>query len=41
MQDLLAIKDSWLPVPEDRTAREARRISAAQKKGEKDTVKKR
>jgi hypothetical protein len=40
MQDLSAVKDSRLPVLEDRTAQEARHISVAQKKGEKDTVKK-
>jgi hypothetical protein len=41
MQDLSAVKESWPPVPEDRAAREARRLSVAQKKGEKDTTKKR
>jgi hypothetical protein len=41
MQDLSAVKDSRPPVLEDRTAREARRISVAQKKGEKDAAKKR
>jgi hypothetical protein len=41
MQDLSAVKDSWPPVLEDRAAREARCISAAQKKGEKDAAKKR
>jgi hypothetical protein len=41
MQDLSAVKDSRPLVPEDRAAREARRISVAQKKGEKDAVKKR
>jgi hypothetical protein len=41
MWDLLAVKDSRSPVLEDRATREARRISAAQKKGEKDAVKKR
>jgi hypothetical protein len=41
VQDLSAVKESWPPVLEDRAAREARRLSAAQKKGEKDTAKKR
>jgi hypothetical protein len=41
MQDLSAVKESRLPVPEDRAARETRRLSATQKKGEKDAVKKR
>jgi hypothetical protein len=41
MQDLSAVKESRLPVPEDQAAREARRLSAAQKKGEKDAAKKR
>jgi hypothetical protein len=41
MQDLSAVKDSRPPVPEDHAAREARHISAAQKKGEKDAAKKR
>jgi hypothetical protein len=41
MQDLSAVKDSWPPVPEDRAAREARHISAPQKKGEKDATKNR
>jgi hypothetical protein len=41
MQDLSAVKDSRPPVPKDHVAREARRISVAQKKEEKDTVKKR
>jgi hypothetical protein len=40
MQDLSAVKDLRPPVPEDHAAREARRISAAQKKGEKDAAKK-
>jgi hypothetical protein len=40
MQDLSAVKDSRPPVLEDRAAREARRISVAQKKGEKDVAKK-
>jgi hypothetical protein len=34
------VKESGSPVPEDRAAREARRLSVAQKKGEKDTTKK-
>jgi hypothetical protein len=41
VQDLSAVKESWLPVPEDQAAQEARRLSAAQKKEEKDTTKKR
>jgi hypothetical protein len=41
MQDLSAVKELRLPVPEDRAAREARRLSAAQKKEEKDAAKKR
>jgi hypothetical protein len=40
MQDLSAVKDSWLPIPEDHAAREARHISTAQKKGKKDAAKK-
>jgi hypothetical protein len=40
VQDLSAIKESRPPVPEDRAAREARRLLAAQKKGEKDAAKK-
>jgi hypothetical protein len=35
------IKETRPPVPEDRVAREARRLLAAQKKGEKDATKKR
>jgi hypothetical protein len=34
------VKESWPPIPKDRAAREARRLSTAQKKGEKDTAKK-
>jgi hypothetical protein len=34
------VKESRPPVLEDRAAREARRLSAAQKKEEKDTAKK-
>jgi hypothetical protein len=41
VQDLSAVKESWPPVPEDRAAREARCLSVAQKKGEKDAAKKR
>jgi hypothetical protein len=41
MQDLSAVKDSRPPVSEDHAAREARRISVAQKKGKKDVAKKR
>jgi hypothetical protein len=40
MQDLSAIKESWPLVLEDQAAREARRLSAAQKKEEKDAAKK-
>jgi hypothetical protein len=41
VQDLSAVKESRPPVPDDRAAREARRLSVAQKKGEKDAAKKR
>jgi hypothetical protein len=41
VQDLSAVKESRPPVLEDRAAREARRLSAAQKKEEKDATKKR
>jgi hypothetical protein len=41
MKDLSAVKDSWPLVLEDRAAREARRVSVAKKKEEKDTTKKR
>jgi hypothetical protein len=41
VQDLSAVKDSQLLVPEDRAAREVRHLSAAQKKKEKDVAKKR
>jgi hypothetical protein len=41
VQDLSAVKESRPPVSEDQAAREARRLSAAQKKGEKDAAKKR
>jgi hypothetical protein len=41
VQDLSAVKESRPPVPEDQAAREARRLLAAQKKGEKDAAKKR
>jgi hypothetical protein len=40
VQDLSAVKDSWPPVLEDRAAREAQRLLAAQKKEEKDAAKK-
>jgi hypothetical protein len=40
VQDLSAVKESRPLVPEDRAAREARRLSAAQKKEEKDIAKK-
>jgi hypothetical protein len=39
MQDLSTVKDSPPPVPEDRAAQEVRRLSTAQEKKEKDTVK--
>jgi hypothetical protein len=35
------VKETWPPVPEDRVAREARRLLVAQKKGDKDAAKKR
>jgi hypothetical protein len=35
------VKETWPLVPEDRVAREARRLLAAQKKEEKDAAKKR
>jgi hypothetical protein len=41
MQDLSAVKETRPPVPEDRVAREARRLLAAQKEEEKDAAKKR
>jgi hypothetical protein len=41
VQDLLAVKESWPPIPEDGAAREARRLLVAQKKEEKDSAKKR
>jgi hypothetical protein len=41
MQDLSVVKDSRPSVPEDRAAREVRRLSVAQKKKEKDAAKKR
>jgi hypothetical protein len=41
MQDLSAVKESRPPLSEDRAAREARCLSVAQKKEEKDTAKKR
>jgi hypothetical protein len=41
VQDLSAVKETRPPVPEDRVAREAQRLLAAQKKEEKDTAKKR
>jgi hypothetical protein len=41
VQDLSAVKESRPPAPEDRAAREARCLSAAQKKEEKDAAKKR
>jgi hypothetical protein len=40
VQDLSAVKESWPPVPEDQATREVRRLSAAQKKEEKDAMKK-
>jgi hypothetical protein len=39
MQDLFAVKDLPPPVPEDRVARQVRRLSVAQEKKEKDVVK--
>jgi hypothetical protein len=41
VQDLSTVKESQLPVPEDRAAREARHLLMAQKKEEKDAAKKR
>jgi hypothetical protein len=41
VQDLSTVKESRPPVLEDRAAREARCLSVAQKKEEKDVVKKR
>jgi hypothetical protein len=41
MQDLSTVKESRPSVLEDRAARETRRLSATQKKGEKDAAKKR
>jgi hypothetical protein len=41
VQDLLAVKETRPPLPEDRVAQEARRLLAAQKKEEKDAAKKR
>jgi hypothetical protein len=41
VQDLSAVKESRPLVPEDQAAREARRLSVAQKKEEKDAMKKR
>jgi hypothetical protein len=41
VQDLSVVKESRPPVPEDWATREVRRLSAAQKKEEKDVVKKR
>jgi hypothetical protein len=40
-QDLSAVKETQRPLPEDRVAREARRLLAAQKKEKKDATKKR
>jgi hypothetical protein len=40
VQDLSAVKESRPPIQEDQAAREARRLSAAQKKEEKDAAKK-
>jgi hypothetical protein len=40
VQDLSAVKEMRPPIPEDRVAREARRLLAAQKKEEKDAPKK-
>jgi hypothetical protein len=41
VQDLSAVKESRPLVPEDRAAREARCLSVAQTKEEKDAAKKR
>jgi hypothetical protein len=41
VQDLSVVKESRSLVPEDWAARETRRLSAAQKKEEKDAAKKR
>jgi hypothetical protein len=41
VQDLSAVKESWPPIPEDQATQKARCLSVAQKKGEKDTAKKR
>jgi hypothetical protein len=41
VQDLSAVKESWPPVPEDQATQKARCLSVTQKKGEKDTAKKR
>jgi hypothetical protein len=41
VQDLSVVKESRLPVPEDRAAREARCLLVSQKKEEKDAAKKR
>jgi hypothetical protein len=41
VQDLSVVKESRPPIPEDRAAREARRLAVAQKKEEKDAAKKR
>jgi hypothetical protein len=41
VQDLSVVKESRSPVLEDRATREARRLSVAQKKEEKDAAKKR
>jgi hypothetical protein len=41
VQDLSVVKESRPPVPEDQAAQEARRLSVAQKKGEKNATKKR
>jgi hypothetical protein len=40
VQDLSAVKETRPPLLEDWVAQEARRLSAAQKKEEKDTAKK-
>jgi hypothetical protein len=41
VQDLSTVKESWPSIPEDRAAREARRLLVAQKKEDKDAAKKR
>jgi hypothetical protein len=40
VQDLSVVKETRPPLPDDRVAREARRLLAAQQKEEKDAAKK-